>query len=946
MGTPSKKLFLLDGMALIFRAYYAFIKNPRINSKGLNTSAMLGFTNTLLEIINKEKPTHLAIGFDMPGKTFRNDIYKEYKGHREKPPEDLIASFPYIEKIAEAFNIPVLKMPGFEADDVIGTLAKVAETKDFETFMMTSDKDYAQLVSEVTKVYKPSFMGNPAQKIGIPEVLEKWKIERIDQVIDILGLQGDAADNIPGVPGVGEKTAQKLIAEYGSVEGLLENTDKLKGKLKEKVEANKEQALMSKLLAVIKLDVPVEFDEEGFKLIPPNKEAITKLFEELEFKNLIKRVLGEDNSKTSAPAKKATKTNQQQTSLFDAPATNSITDTIDEDEESEDLLPKSRIDVRNINNTKHDYHLIDTKEKRASLLKYLMLQYEFCFDTETTSINAYEAEIIGMSFCYYKSEAFYIPLLGDDKQDVLNEFKPLFENESIIKIAQNIKYDIHILKNYGLEVKGQMFDTMIAHYLVYPESKHGMDFLAKKYLNYEPISIETLIGKKGKNQGLMSDANLNEVSIYACEDADVTFQLKEIIEKELKETNLEELYYQAEEPLIPSLVEMERNGVALDTEFLKNYSEELAKESVITEKKIYEIAGAEFNIASPKQLGEILFDKMKLDDKAKKTKTGQYKTGEEILSKLAHEHEIAHQIMEFREINKLKSTYIDALPLLLSPKDQFIHTSYNQTIAATGRLSSVNPNLQNIPIRTERGRKIRKAFIPRKAGNEILSADYSQVELRIMAHFSHDQTMLEAFRNGEDIHTSTAAKVFHVDKEEVDSDMRRKAKSVNFGLIYGMSAFGLSQNLNISRSEAKEIIDTYFEKFSAIKTFMDEAITKAQQNEYAETILGRKRNLKDINSQNHQFRGFAERNAINAPIQGSAADLIKLAMIDVHNWMQDEKLASKMILQVHDELVFDCVKEEKDHLAKNVKRLMENAMELSVPLEAEFGSGVNWLEAH
>lgn len=940
MSENQKKLFLIDGMAMIFRAYYGFIKNPRISSKGLNTSAMFGFTNTILEIIRKEQPSHIAVGFDMPGPTFRHEMFPDYKGQREKPPEDLIKSFPYIEQIVAAFNIPLLKMPGFEADDIIGTLAKQAEKEGFETFMMTSDKDYAQLVSETTKVYKPPFMGNPAQKIGITEVLEKWKIERIDQVIDILGLQGDTVDNIPGIPGVGEKTAQKLIAEYGTIENLLEHSHELKGKLKEKVEANKEQALMSKILAIIKLDVPVEFHEENFRLSEPNKEAIQELFEELEFKTLIKRVLGEDEKSTPA-AKKTIKAATQQTSLFDTPISESV-----EDDFVEEVEIKSRLSIRNINNTKHEYHLIDTKEKREDLLKYLMLQNEFCFDTETTSVNAYEAEIIGMSFCYYKGEAFYIPLLSDDKQDILNEFRPLFENKESTKIAQNIKYDIHILKNYGIEVKGKHFDTMVAHYLVYPEEKHGMDFLAKKYLSYEPVSIETLIGKKGKNQGLMSDADLNEVCEYACEDADITFQLKEVIEKDLKDNDLEKLYYQAEEPLTASLVEMERNGVAIDVDFLKNYSEELTIESDEAEKKIYEIAGEEFNIASPKQLGEILFGKMKLDDKAKKTKTGQYATGEEILSKLAHEHDIAKQIMEFREINKLKSTYIDALPQLLSPKDNFIHTSFNQTIAATGRLSSVNPNLQNIPIRTERGRKIRKGFIPRHENNVILSADYSQVELRIMAHFSNDETMLAAFRNGEDIHSSTAAKVFHVDLKDVDSDMRRKAKSVNFGLIYGMSAFGLSQNLNISRGEAKEIIDTYFEKFSAIKGFMDESINLAREKGYAETILGRKRNLKDINSQNHQIRSFAERNAINAPIQGSAADIIKLAMINVHNWMQKEKLESKMILQVHDELVFDCKKEELDYMSKNVKRLMEEAINLSVPLEAEFGIGHNWLEAH
>ena len=938
MSENQKKLFLIDGMAIIFRAYYAFIKNPRMSSKGLNTSAMFGFTNSLLEIINKEKPTHLAVGFDTPEPTFRHEIFPDYKGQRESPPDDLIKSFPYIEKIIAAFNIPLLKLPGYEADDVIGTLAKQAEKEGFETFMMTSDKDYAQLVSETTKVYKPPFMGNPAQKIGIPEVLEKWKIERIDQVIDILGLQGDAVDNIPGIPGVGEKTAQKLIAQYGSVENLVEHSHELKGKLKERVEEHGELAKLSKHLAVIKTDVPVGFHEEDFRLEEPNKEAITKLFEELEFKTLMKRIFGEAETKTStSTTRKSTKTDASQTSLFDAPS--------EEIEEEEDEA-ETRLSVRNISNTKHNYHLIDTKEKRASLLEYLLLQDEFCFDTETNSINAYEAEIIGLAFSYYDGEAFYIPLLSDDKNEILAEFKPLFENENSIKIAQNIKYDIHILKNHGIDVKGKFFDTMVAHYLVYPEEKHGMDFLAKKYFNYEPISIETLIGKKGKNQGVMSDADLNEVTIYASEDADITFKLKTVIEKELKAAGLEKLYWDIEEPLINPLVEMERNGVALNSDFLGEYSKELALESIEAEKKIYEIAGQEFNIASPKQLGEILFGKLKLDDKAKKTKTGQYKTGEEILSKLANDHEIARQIMEFREINKLKSTYIDALPQLLSPKDNFIHTSFNQTIAATGRLSSVNPNLQNIPIRTERGRKIRKAFIPRNPENILISADYSQVELRLMAHFSGDESMITAFNNGEDIHSATAAKVFHVDLKDVDSDMRRKAKSVNFGLIYGMSAFGLANNLNISRTEAKEIIDTYFEKFSTVKDYMDDAISIAREKEYCETIFGRRRNLKDINDRNQQIRGFAERNAINAPLQGSAADIIKLAMIDIYEWMQQEKLESKMILQVHDELVFDCVKDEQQHLTENVKRLMEGAAQLKVPLEVEAGVGENWLEAH
>ena len=922
-------------MALIFRSYYAFIKNPRINSKGLNTSAMFGFTNSLLEILNKEKPTHIAIGFDMPGPTFRNEMYPEYKANRETPPDDLVKSFPYIEKIAAAFNIPIVKLAGYEADDIIGTLAKEAEKLGFETFMMTPDKDYAQLVSEKTKIHRPPFMGNPAKKLGIEEILEKWKISRIDQVIDILGLQGDAVDNIPGVPGVGEKTAQKLLAEFDTVENLVENTDQLKGKLKEKIENHKEQALLSKQLAVIKTDVPVEFDEASFLKVEPNKEEIRSLFEELEFRNLLKKVLGEAApTKTSSKAKSKTG-NSSQFSLFDTQV------------EEEEAI-KSKIEIRDISNSKHDYYLIDTKEKRESLIHYLSLQDSFCFDTETTSVDAYDAEIIGLSFSYIEREAFYISLLGDaqEVQEILDEFKPIFENDGILKIAQNIKYDLHILKNYGIDVKGKYFDTMLAHYLLYPEEKHGMDFLAEKYLNYKPISIETLIGKKGKKQLSMRNADLDKVYEYACEDADITLQLKNSIERELKDIGLEKLMFDVEEPLINVLVEMERNGVAIDVNFLNDYSSTLQEDSKIVEQYIYGLAGGEFNIASPKQLGEILFEKLKLDSKAKKTKTGQYATGEEVLSKLSAEHEIANKILEFREINKLKSTYVDALPELLSKKDHFIHTSFNQTIAATGRLSSVNPNLQNIPIRTERGRTIRKAFVPREKGNIILSADYSQVELRVMSHFSEDETMMNAFKNGEDIHTSTASKVFHTEMDEVTSDMRRKAKSVNFGLIYGISAFGLANNLGISRTEAKEIIETYFEKFSAIKKFMDDAINKAREYEYAETILGRRRNLPDINSRNYSAKGFAERNAINAPIQGSAADLVKLAMIDVYNWMKNENLASKMILQVHDELVFDCVPEEVDYLSENVKRLMENAMELKVPLKVDFGTGTNWLEAH
>lgn len=969
---PAKKLFLLDAMALIYRAHFAFIKAPRITSTGLNTSCVFGFANAILEVIQKEKPTHIGVAFDLPGGTFRNEWFPEYKANRQEQPEDITIAIPYVKKLVEAMDIPLLMLTGYEADDVIGTIAKKAAQHDFEVFMMTPDKDYGQLVEEHIYIYKPAIFGKEAEKLGVKEICEKWGIERPEQVIDLLGLMGDAVDNIPGVPGVGEKTAAKLIASYGSVEGLYENVDKLTGKIAEAIKNNKEQAFLSKKLARIELDVPIDFDEEFLKISSPKAELMSPLLDELEFRTLRKKLLPnesqESNSKTSTtnvssntiPVVNALKAKSgTQISMFEALSTSSntepfgISDTTQTTyEEEEELQIRASSLKDTILNKVHEYHLMDTPALRKSLIQYLSNQDEFCFDSETTSIDAVEAEIVGLSFAYYAGEAFYVPIPSDqaEAQSIMNEFKEVFENESIRKIGQNIKYDLMVLKNYGIVLKGRMFDTMLAHYIIEPEQRHGMDYLANVYLNYDPVSIETLIGKRsaaqGKSQGSMRDVAIEKIKEYAAEDADVTLQLKQILEPKLADSQQQKLLENVEMPLVNVLANMEMEGVRIDLNALHEMSSVLETDVKQIQSDIFALAGQEFNVASPKQLGEILFDKLKLDSKAKKTKTGQYATGEDILSKLENEHEIVRKILDFRELVKLKNTYVDALPSLVSKKTGRIHTSYNQAVAATGRLSSTNPNLQNIPIRTPRGREIRKAFVPRNEEYIILSADYSQIELRIMAAFSGDESMLEAFNQGIDIHSTTASKVFKVALSDVTSDMRRKAKMVNFGIIYGISAFGLSQRLNIPRGEAKEIIDAYWVEFPKIKQFMDETINKAREMKFVETILGRRRYLRDINSQNMTDRGFAERNAINAPIQGSAADMIKIAMINIHSFIEKENLKSRMILQVHDELVFDAHRSEVDFLKAKVNEFMCSAIPMSVKMETGIGFGENWLEAH
>jgi DNA polymerase-1 len=932
-----KKLFLLDAMALIYRAHFAFSKNPRINSKGLNTGIMLGFTNTLLEVLEKEKPSHIAVAFDTKAPTFRHIQFEAYKANRQEQPEDIEVGIPWVKQIVNAFNIPLLELDGFEADDIIGTIAKKAERTSFEVFMMTPDKDYGQLVEDHIFLYKPAFMGNAVDVMGPKEVCAKWDIENVDQVRDILGLMGDAVDNIPGIPGIGEKTAVKLLKEYGSIEELLKNTDQLKGKQKENVENFAQQGLLSKELATINIEVPVEFNEVDLRYDGPNEEKLKALFAELEFRTLTQRVFGE---KIKKPQMKVS----EQLGLFTG-----TEDTKVEEEEVMEESPLPAIQLHDsILTSAHDYHKVDGEKAIKELISYLELQDEFCFDTETTALNPNEAELVGLSFSYIPGEAFYIPFPANQEEakEKLELFREIFENENITKIGQNVKYDLLVLKNYGMEVKGKLYDTMLAHYLIEPEGKHSMDWLAQQYLNYRPVSIESLIGKKGKNQGNMRDVEVDEVVAYAAEDADITLKLKRELDPIIKTNGLEKLLHEVENPLIRVLTDMEFEGVRIDTESLAEMSVLLEEESKEIEKRVYELAGEEFNLSSPKQLGEILFVKLQLDPKAKKTKTGQFATGEEVLSKMAGEHEIARAILEYRQMVKLKSTYVDALPTMINPKTGRVHTTYNQFVAATGRLSSINPNLQNIPIRTERGREIRKAFVPRDENHVLLAADYSQIELRIMAAFSQDQSMIEAFKNGRDIHATTAAKIFQVSLEEVSSDMRRKAKTANFGIIYGISAFGLSQRLSISRTEAKEIIDAYFKEFPAVKEYMDNAIEKARKNEYVETILGRRRYLRDINSRNQTMRGFAERNAINAPIQGSAADMIKVAMIHVHEWMKKEKLKSKMILQVHDELVFDAHKDEVELLKKEIPKLMSNAVTIEVPLVVEVGVGDDWLQAH
>jgi DNA polymerase I len=925
-----KKLYLLDAYALIFRAYYAFIKNPRINSKGLNTSAVLGFTNTLLDILNNHKPTHIAVVFDYPAKTLRTEDFAAYKANRQETPEDIKKAVPIIMDIVKAFHIPILMKEGYEADDIIGTLSVKAEEAGFTTYMMTPDKDFGQLVTDKVFMYKPARSGKPAEILGVKEICEKFEVEHPKQVIDILGLWGDAVDNIPGIPGIGEKTAKKLIKQYGSVENLIANAEDLKGKQRENVINFAEQGILSKKLATIILDVPVPFDEKDLIMSEPDKDKIIELFSELEFRTLAKRAFGVELQNTNTDG---------QLDMFSVPSLGG----------SEEENSTQAIDFRSIETVKTTYELIDTKEKRTELIEALSTQKSICFDTETTSLDTLLAEIVGIAFSFKKGTGYYVSFPEDREEvtEILMEFKGIFENEKIEKIAHNLKYDLAVVQNYGLNIKGKLFDTMIAHYLIQPDMRHNMDLLAETYLGYKTVSIEALIGKKGKNQRNMRDLDPSEISDYACEDADITFQLKQLFEEKLNETKTEKLFWEIEMPLLPVLEKMEREGINLDVKALADFSKELEVDLTELEKIIKEMAGvSDFNLDSPKQLGEVLFDKMEIDIKAKKTKTGQYSTSEDTLSKFVGKHAIFEKILEYRSLKKLKSTYVDALPALIAEDTKRIHTSYMQTVAATGRLSSVNPNLQNIPIRTEKGRYIRKAFIPRNDDFTLLAADYSQIELRIIAALSGDKGMIEAFVQKHDIHSATASKVFDVPMEDVTREMRSKAKMVNFGIIYGISSFGLGQRLSIPRKEAKSIIDSYFEKYPKIKSYMDEVINTAKEKGYVETLLGRRRNLKDINSSNAIVRGHAERNAINAPIQGTAADVIKIAMIHILDEMKAKNLKSRMLLQVHDELVFDVEKSEVEIMKQLVKENMEGAVKMVVPLDIEMNTGDNWLQAH
>ena len=926
------KLFLLDAMALIYRAYFAFINAPRINSKGLNTSAMFGMTNTILEILEKEKPSHIAVCFDTSAPTERHVEFEAYKANRQEMPEDLAKSIPYVYQLFEAFNIPTVVLDGYEADDIVGTLAKQAEKECYTVYMMTPDKDYAQLVSENIFMYKPGRKGGDTEILGVQEVLQKYELSNVDQVRDLLGLMGDSSDNIPGVAGVGEKTAKTLIAQFGSVENMLENTDKISGKLREKVESSREIALLSKKLATINCQVPVNINLDDLKVSEINKEAIVKLFTELEFRALSRRVLGEELTISAE-----LKSTNGQIDMFSISTEVSI-----------DTEPAPGVEYKTIHNTEHDYKVLDSAEACKALAKQLEGQKFFCFDTETTSTDAIQAELVGLSFSFKPGEAYYVPLPAEKEKvlPILEIFKNAFAAEGIEKIGQNIKYDLIVLKNYGVEVKGKLSDTMLAHYLIDPDSRHGMDLMAQSLLQYNPVSITELIGKKGKNQGSMRDVAIEQIAEYAAEDADITLQLHHKLAPMLLQREAHTLAADLENPLIYVLADMEREGVALDVDFLNLYSKQLQNEIAATEEQVYSLCGTKFNIASPKQLGEVLFEKLRLDEKAKKTKTGQYQTGEDILLGLAHKHDVVKHILDYRQGAKLKSTYVDALPAIVNPFTQRVHTSYNQAVAATGRLSSNNPNLQNIPIRTDKGKEVRKAFIARNDDHVLISADYSQIELRIIAEISGDEGMLEAFSQNLDIHKATAAKVYGLALEDVDQNQRRNAKAVNFGIIYGQSAFGLAQNLGISRKEASEIISAYFEKYPNIKSYMTDTISFARSHGYVQTLMGRRRYLRDINSANATVRGFAERNAINAPIQGSAADMIKVAMIRIHKALQEGNFATKMILQVHDELVFDAPKSEVEKVSALIKTLMQDAIPLKVPIIVEAGTGINWLHAH
>ena len=920
------KLFLLDAYALIYRAYYALIRNPRINSKGMNTSAIMGFVNTLNEVLTKENPTHIAVAFDPSGPTFRHEAYAEYKAQREECPEDIKNAVPIIKKILNAWNIKILEVSGYEADDVIGTVALLAGKNGITTYMLTPDKDYGQLVRDNVYMYRPKFGNAGYDVMGVEEVKQKYELSTPLQVIDLLGLMGDASDNIPGCPGVGEKTAIKLIKEFGSIDNLVANTEQLKGAMKKKVEENKEKILFSKFLATIKTDVPMELNLDDLKIQEPNEEELRKIFEELEFKTLIDRVL----KKTQKTQKKT----DSQLDLFAEFATKN-------EESSENS------NYTSLKDTPHEYKLIDNENEIRNLFDFLMTFEIISLDTETTSTNAIEAELVGMSFSVEENKAFYVPVSANREEAlrIVNIFKPLYENKKILKVGQNIKYDLEVLANYGVTLKGKMFDTMIAHYVLQPELYHNMDYLAEIYLKYKTIHIEELIGPKGKGQKNMRDLNPQDVYEYAAEDADITLKLKNILEKELEKAGVEHLFYDIEMPLMPVLASMEMNGVCLDTVSLKETSEVLTNRLKIIENKIYELSGETFNIASPKQVGEILFDKLKIVEKAKKTKTGQYVTNEEVLQGLKHKHEIVGNILEHRGLKKLLGTYVDALPSLINKRTGRIHTSFNQTIASTGRLSSSDPNLQNIPVRGEEGKEIRKAFIP-EPGCLFFSADYSQIELRVMAHLSNDENMIEAFREGYDIHAATAAKIYKEDMNEVSRDQRTKAKRANFGIIYGITIFGLAERLDISRDEAKQLIDGYFETYPKVKEYMETAKETARKNGYVETLFKRRRYLADINSRNATVRGFAERNAINAPIQGTAADIIKVAMINIYNRFNNEGIRSKMILQVHDELNFSVYPDEKEKVEKIVLEEMQGAFSMKVPLVADCGWGKNWLEAH
>ncbi|TXB67934.1 DNA polymerase I [Phaeodactylibacter luteus] len=931
--SAEKKLFLLDGHALVYRAHFAFINRPLINSKGVNTSAVMGFTRTLWDLMQEHKPSHIAVAFDLSTPTFRHEMYEPYKANREAQPEDIVVAIPYIEAIVKAFHIPIVTVDGYEADDVIGTLAKQAEKEGFTVYMVTPDKDFGQLVSDNIFLYRPSRQGNGVDIMGVPEILDKWKVARVEQVIDMLGLQGDSVDNIPGVPGIGPKTAAKLLAEFGSVENLVEQADKLKGKQRERLEEHREQALLSKKLAIIDTEAPIQFDAAQFQIDPPDKDRLADLFRELEFRSIARQILGEDG----APEAGA------QGDLFAPQAPT------EQPKESSSAPPAHSVANKNLANTEHQYFLAEKEEQIAALLQKLMDAPAFCFDTETTGLDATQAELVGMSFSMAPHEAYYVPVPAgfEAATRTVQQFKAVFEDESKEKIAQNLKYDALILRHYGIDVKGPYFDTMIAHYLLEPELRHGMDYMAETYLKYQPVAIEALIGKKGKGQKNMRDLLPADVLDYAAEDADITLQLKEYLAPKIKEEGFDALYRDIEAPLVRAIVNMEYEGIRIDAGFLNAYSIELSGQIDALEKEVHEMAGETFNVASPKQVGEILFDKMELPYRFKKTKSGQYSTSEEKLAELAAEYPIVDKILDYRGLTKLKSTYVDALPKLINPRTGRIHSSFNQALTATGRLSSNNPNLQNIPIRTPEGAKVREAFIPRDEDYVLLAADYSQIELRLIAEMSGDEAMLEAFQSGKDVHRATAARVFNVDYDAVTREHRYRAKTVNFALIYGAGATNLSQQLGIKRSEAKALIDQYFDRYPGLKGYMDQTVEQARNQGFVKTLMGRRRHLRDINSRNGVLRSHAERNAINTPIQGTAADLIKIAMVNINREFEQRKFKSKLILQVHDELVFDAHKDELETIMPIIEDKMVNAMPgLKVPILVEMGIGANWREAH